>query len=122
MVNAIEWKALAYDEDGNSTPVTLTETGLGQYEASVPLKGNRMALQLVDSVYGKVKTLQWNRAYPDEYRLSSPFQKSLREQPSYVAEEIRAGVMPVVIKSTALPLFGFLALLFLFLSVLFRRI
>ena len=122
MVNTIEWKALAYDEDGNSTPVTLRETGLGQYEASVPLKGNRMALQLVDAVYGKVKTLQWNRAYPDEYRLSSPFQKSLREQPSYVAEEIRAGVMPVVIKSTALPLFGFLALLFLFLSVLFRRI
>ena len=67
-VNGIEWKAKSYDEDGNSTPVDVREMGLGRYQVSVPLVGNRMALQLVDPVHGKMKTLQWNRAYPHEYR------------------------------------------------------
>jgi uncharacterized membrane protein len=121
-VNGIDWKAEAFDADGNTTPVTVKETGLGRYQASVPITGDRMALQLTDAVHAKMKTLQWNRGYPDEYRLASEFRSDVLGKENYQAAEVRAGIAPINIKSTAIPLFGFLALGCLLLSILFRRI
>ena len=121
-VNGIEWKAQAFDSDGNTTPVTVKETGLGRYQASVPVTGDRMALQLTDAVHAKMKTLQWNRGYPDEYRLASAYRSEVLGKEVYQPAEVKAGIAPVNVKSTAMPLFGFLALGCLFLSILFRRI
>ena len=121
-VNGIDWKAEAFDADGNTTPVVIKETGLGRYQASVPLTGDRMALQLTDAVHAKMKTLQWSRGYPDEYRLASAFKSGLLAEPTFQPDEASAGIPPVKMKSTALPLFGFLALACLLLSLLFRRI
>lgn len=121
-VNGIDWKAEAFDADGNTTPVTVKETGLGRYEASVPLTGNRMALQLTDAVHAKMKTLQWSRGYPGEYRLASEFKSDVLAKTNYEPSEVRAGIAPINVKTTAIPLFGFLALGSLLLSILFRRI
>jgi Ca-activated chloride channel family protein len=121
-VNGIDWQAQAFDADGNTTPVTVKETGLGRYQASVPITGDRMALQLTDAVHAKMKTLQWSRGYPDEYRLASEFKSNVLGKTNYEPTEVRAGIAPINVKSTAIPLFGFLALGCLFLSVLFRRI
>ncbi len=121
-VNGIDWKAEAFDADGNTTPVTIKETGLGRYEASIPLTGNRMALQLTDAVHAKMKTLQWNRGYPGEYRLASGNLASFQDRETYSPTEAKAGIAPINVKSTAIPLFGFLALGALLLSIVFRRI
>ena len=121
-VNGIDWKAEAFDANGNTTSVTVKETGLGRYQASVPLSGDRMALQLTDAVHAKMKTLQWNRGYPEEYRLASEFRGNVLKLSRYEPAEVKAEIAPIDIKTTAIPLFGFLALACLMLSILFRRI
>jgi len=124
-VNGIEWKSEVFHDgsrDGKGEPVEVKEIGLGRYQLSVPLKGDRMALQLADPVFSKMKTLQWTRGYPEEYRLASGFQEQFFELDEYQPESLRAGIAPIRVKSSALSLFGFLAILCLLLGVLFRRV
>ena len=81
-----------------------------------------MALQLTDAVHAKIKTLQWNRGYPDEYRLASEFRRDVLDRENYQPTEVKTGIAPINVKTTAIPFFGFLALGCLLLSILFRRV
>ncbi len=121
-VSGIDWQAQVFDVNGNSSAVNVREVGLGRYQASIPLDGERLSLQLTDAVHAKMKTLQWSRGYPSEYRLASQFKKELLDLPKYEPDGVRSGIAPIKIKTSAIPLFGFLALGCIFLSVLFRRV
>jgi Ca-activated chloride channel family protein len=121
-VHGVEWDAMSFQDDEEGINVAVREIGLGRYEVSVPLNGERMALRLADPVHGKMKTLQWNRDYPDEYRLSSTYASSLTDSRTLEAGKLRDGIRPVVVRSSAIPLFGFLAIASLLLGLICRRI
>jgi Ca-activated chloride channel family protein len=121
-VHGVEWDAMSFQDDEEGINVAVREIGLGRYELSVPLNGERMALRLADPVHGKMKTLQWNRDYPNEYRLSSTYASSLTDSRTLEAGKLRDGIGPVVVRSSAIPHFGFLAIASLLLGLICRRI
>ena len=122
-INGIEWNAEVFDQNGKSQPVPIIETGVGRYQAQVPLLNEeRLTLRLSDPLHQKSKTLQWSRSYPDEYRLKSTPNDTLAKVIAFEPTKIRDNLLPVRIRSSALPAFGFIALGFLLTSILLRRI
>ena len=122
-VNGIDWEAMSFstdDEDGTKYPVK--EIGLGRYEISVPVVGDRMALRLADPVHGRMKTLQWNKPYPDEYRLASVHQEQMTSLAKMDIAKLSEGIAPVKVRSSAIPLFAYLSLAFLIAGLVLRRI
>ncbi len=121
-VSAIGWEAEAFDENGEERKVEVVETGLGTYSAKVSSEGaERLALRLHDSTYGKLKTIQWTRDYPAEYRFNSKEAKELSEIPQMKPEEIRDGIEAVKVRTSAIPWFSSAAIAFLLASVVRRR-
>lgn len=122
-VNAIEWDAEVFDQNGDSKPVKIIETGVGRYQARIPLLNKeRLTMRLSDPIHQKSKTLQWSRSYPAEYRLKNSPDPTLSKTPQFTASNIRENLLPVHIRTSALPFFGFTALALLFSSVVLRRI
>jgi Ca-activated chloride channel family protein len=69
-VNMVKWDSKAIDANGNEIPVSIRQTGVGQYAATVNLLGHdRINLSLRDTDHALMKTLGWQRDYPAEYRL-----------------------------------------------------
>ena len=122
-INSVEWDAEVFDQNGKSQPVNIVETGVGRYQAQIPLLDqDRLTLRLSDPLHRKSKTLQWTRGYPAEYRLKTTPDPILASTPLFKPAQIRKDLLPVRIRSSALPAFGFTAIGLLLLSVLLRRI
>ncbi|GHC60017.1 VWA domain-containing protein [Roseibacillus persicicus] len=122
-LGAVEWDAEVFDENGKSRPVELQEVGLGRYFASVEIgNAQRLAMRLTDSVHGKSKTLQWAASYPAEYRLKQELPAQIATTIPFESAKIREGYQEVRVRRSALPWFGFGALLFLMAGLVLRRI
>jgi uncharacterized membrane protein len=69
-VDRVIWDARAIDGEGADVPVSIRQSGVGRYEATVDLTGrDRVNLSLRDPDHSLMKTLGWQRDYPAEYRL-----------------------------------------------------
>jgi uncharacterized membrane protein len=69
-VDRVNWDAKAIDAEGADVPVSIRQSGVGRYEATVDLAGReRVNLSLRDPDHSLMKTLGWQRDYPAEYRL-----------------------------------------------------
>lgn len=122
-VSGIDWNAEALDENGESREVEIEEVGLGTYTAKVSAAGaNRMALSLQDRTYGKVKTIQWTRSYPAEYRFSNSEAAELKDLTQMTPDTVKDGIERVRVRKSAIPWFGFAALALIMGSVIMRRI
>jgi Ca-activated chloride channel homolog len=90
-VDRVNWNAKAIDADGADLPVSIRQTGVGRYEASVNLAGHeRVNLSLRDTDHSLMKTLGWQRDYPAEYRLDRDPDAALAALPRFDAEKVRA--------------------------------
>jgi hypothetical protein len=83
----------AIDADGADVPVSVRQTGVGHYEASVDLAGrDRVNLSLRDPDHSLMKTLGWQRDYPAEYRLDHEPDAALAALPGFDPAKVRASL------------------------------
>lgn len=122
-VSGIDWNAEALDENGEARPVEIEEVGLGAYTAKVSAAdAKRLALSLQDRTFGKLKTIQWTRSYPAEYRISNSEAPELKDLTQMTPDNVKDGIEQVRVRKSAIPWFGFAALAFIMGSVIMRRI
>ena len=92
-VDRINWDAKAIDQDGKDIPVSVRQTGVGHYKATIDLAGrDRVNLSLRDSDHSLMKMLGWQRDYPAEYRLDSEPVAALAGLPGFNPAEVRASL------------------------------
>jgi Ca-activated chloride channel family protein len=90
-VDRVKWNAKAIDANGADLPVSIRQTGVGRYEASVNLTGHeRVNLSLRDTDHSLMKTLGWQRDYPAEYRLDREADAALAALPRFDPGKVRA--------------------------------
>ncbi len=78
LINKVKWDIKGIDETGAEVESEVRQTGVGKYEALVNLNGKeRVDLSVRDPDHSIMKTLNWQRTYPAEYRLSSEPEPSL---------------------------------------------
>ncbi len=75
-----------------------------------------------DSTHGKLKTVQWARANPVEYRFGNEETPESRGPTELNPDEFRVGIEAVKVRKSAIPNFVFTALGFLLGSVVLRRV
>lgn len=122
-VNEVDWTATAIDQNGDSIPVTLQQTGLGQYVGKIDLHGKEaMALRLHDTDNNKVKTIYWQSPYPAEYQLGSRIPDVLAALPIFEAENIRKDVKAQDIRKPMTSFFVLASLAFLIGGIVLRRV
>jgi Ca-activated chloride channel homolog len=122
-VTNVNWDAQAIDENGKPLPVNITPTGLGRYQASVPLTGKeKLTVRVRDTDSDKVKVLNYNRPTPPEYRLSQKLPNELTSLPNFSANSIRQEIKPVTTRQPLDTILYFLALGCALGSVLLRRV
>ncbi|MCC6493178.1 MAG: VWA domain-containing protein [Pirellulales bacterium] len=122
-LGGIHWDASAMEAGGLGQAIDVQETGLGRYQAAVPLEGRaHVSLRLRDVDHDKMAILHWHRPYPNEYRLSqAPPQAlaALRPADSHgVADELR----PVERRQSIAQYAYFAALACMLGSILLRRL
>ncbi len=122
-VNSITWNATLTDQDNNTHPITIQQSGLGLYKATIPLEKVEFAsLSLHDEDYNKTAVLHYNRPYPAEYNLSTqpdPAIASLKGcKPNQVTQKPQ---MVKIYKPFASPMIITAILLFIS-GILLRRI
>jgi Ca-activated chloride channel family protein len=89
-VDRVNWDAKAIDADGADVPVTIRQSGVGRYEATVDLAGReRVNLSLRDPDHALMKTLGWQRDYPAEYRLDREPDAALAALPRFDPANVR---------------------------------
>lgn len=121
-VNGLHWDAVALDENSNEQPVEVHETGLGRYEASVPVGGHeRLTVRLRDTDHDKTVVRHFHRPYPAEYRLVQDMPPALAALPR-VDHGVLAGLAPHVTRRSVAHYAYFVALGCLVMSVLLRRL
>ncbi len=122
-VSGIAWNAQALDENGNTQDVTIRETGLGRYEARIPLgKRKHLSLRMHDRDHDKLDVKHYHAPYPAEYRLNGKTPESLKALPRYESSAILAGLAPVMQLKPVGYWFAWSGLLVLLAGVLLRRI
>ena len=90
-LNRVEWQAAGLFEFGGEESINLQQTGLGRYEAFLPMSEKRnVSIQLLDKSSGSARTVNWRRDYPDEYRLSGDIPDELDAMPALDAETVLA--------------------------------
>jgi Ca-activated chloride channel homolog len=122
-LNDLHWDAVALDENGQQQAVEVRETGLGRFEAAVPIAGaERMTVRIRDADYDKTVVQHFNRPYPAEYRLAIDATPALAALPGVGGKSVREGILPNVSRRSAIEYAYFAALACLVTSVLLRRL
>lgn len=122
-VSGIAWNAQALDENGNTQDVTIRETGLGRYEARIPLGTRKhLSLRMHDRDHDKLDVKHYHAPYPAEYRLNGTTPDSLKALPSFEPTAVIAGLAPVAQLKPVGHWFAWSALGLLLAGVLLRRV
>ncbi len=122
-LSGLRMEAQALDENGRPFDIKVEETGLGRYEANIPL-GTRqhIALRLHDRDHDKLEVRHYHAAYPNEYRLDGTPADSLSALASYQPASIIAALPTAFQLRPIGSWFAWLALGLLLIGVLLRRI
>ncbi len=92
-VDRVNWDARAIDSTGKNLPVSIRQTGVGHYRATVDLAGSdRVSLSLRDTDHALMKSLGWQRDYPAEYRLDPEADPALAATPRFDPAHPRASL------------------------------
>jgi Ca-activated chloride channel family protein len=122
-VDRVNWNAKAIDANGADLPVTIRQTGVGRYEASVNLSGHeRVNLSLRDTDHSLMKTLGWQRDYPAEYRLDREPNAAIEALPRFSAEKVRADLPATAVYQDIAHWFVYAGFTFLIGGIAMRRI
>lgn len=122
-LSGLTMEAQALDENGRPSSIRVEETGLGRYEATVPLgTSQHIALRLHDRDHDKLEVRHYHSAYPNEYRLDGKAAEPLTLLGGYQpAAIIEALPMAFQLRPVA-SWFSWLAMAMLLAGVLLRRI
>lgn len=122
-VSNLKWDARAIDENSRELPLSIAETGLGRYAATVPLIGKeKLTLRLRDADSDKVKVLSYNKPAPPEYRLAQNVEASITNLPAFAQTEVRQGIEPIRTRRSVDSAFYLLALGCALGSIVLRRV
>ena len=117
------WAAEALDDAGRREAVEVRPVGVGRYAAVVPLgRSDRLTLRLVDAAGNRLRTVQHDRPYPQEYRLDAQPDPALAALAVFAAVEVRAGLAPAVTARSLTPWLLLAAVACFTAGVLLRRI
>ena len=121
-INNISWDSVILEEDGKEIPIEVRETGLGRYEADVPVSsGGHHTFRLRDEDYDKSAFFYFQESYPAEYRLSGETPKELAALPS-IGDSMIENITPQLQRTSVANWAYFFALLALLGSILLRRV
>ena len=119
----VDWNLTQLDEQGKTTVVPVSETGLGKYSAKIPLADRKqLTIRLRDPASDKIRVLHYDRPYPREYGLESSPPDSISALASIEPSSIRSDVQPQPIRRSVAHWFYISALGCLLVSTLLRRI
>lgn len=119
----VPWNIATLDEQGETTAVEFSETGLGTYRVSVPIADqSNLTLRIQDPTDNKLKVLHYDRPYPAEYRLSNTLPEQFKSILPVASTGIREDVTPKSTRQSIVYLFYMLALICFLVGNLFRRI
>ena len=122
-ISQIEWNASFLDENGQTVVFPVKETGLGRYRAEVPIgKRDDLTMIIRDTDFDKQKTHQFTAEYPAEYRLGSELPSEISDMPTFSAQQIRTGVIPISRHQAVMHWFVFAAIACLLGGMVLRRI
>ncbi len=122
-VDRVKWDAKAIDGNGADLPVSIRQTGVGRYEASVNLIGrDRVNLSLRDTDHSLMKTLGWQRDYPAEYRLDREPDAALAVMAHFDPEKVRADLPSSAVYQDIAHWFVYAGFAFLISGIAMRRI
>jgi uncharacterized membrane protein len=122
-ISGIHWNAQSLDENGNTQDVTIRETGLGRYEARIPIGTRKhLSLRMHDRDHDKLEVKHYHAPYPAEYRLNGKTPESLVALAKYDTATITAGLAPAKQLQPIGHWFAWSALGMLLGGILLRRI
>ncbi|MCX6853279.1 MAG: VWA domain-containing protein, partial [Verrucomicrobia bacterium] len=122
-VSGIRWDSHALDETGATQNIQVQETGLGRYEAHVPLGTRKhLSLRLHDKDHDKLEVKHFHTPYPAEYRLDGKVPESIRALPPFASASVLQDLASVPQLQPLGYWLAWLALLMLLIGVLLRRV
>ena len=122
-LNQVEWRINTLDGKGNKLPTNIEQTGIGDYQVSIPLTGlNRLFVQLTDKADSKTTTLFWQRPYPAEYQLDQKPLKQLSKLNSIKPDQIRSNLSTEAIEKDRTPLLALIGITLAILSIYTKRL
>ncbi len=122
-LSGLRMEAQALDENGSPLAVKIEETGLGRYEAVVPLGARQhIALRLHDRDHDKLEVRHYHAPYPNEYRLDGQAAGALTTLGGYQPAAIIAALPTAFQLRPVASWFAWLAMGLLLTGVLLRRI
>jgi uncharacterized protein YegL len=122
-VTGIHWDLSVLNPIGKMQTFPVQEVGLGRYQAELPLGDDaQLSLRVRDIDHEKLRVLNYNRAYPAEYRLHAKLPEEVLALPTATPETIRADIAPVHTRKSIAHLAHLAALACLLGSVLLRRV
>jgi Ca-activated chloride channel homolog len=122
-VSGIHWSAQSLDENGNTADVLVKETGLGRYEARVPVGAHKhVSLRVHDRDYDKLEVKHYHAPYPAEYRLEGRAPENLLAIQGYDPARILEHLTPARQVKPAVHWFSWLGLFSVMLGILLRRL
>ncbi|MEM9444318.1 MAG: VWA domain-containing protein [Verrucomicrobiota bacterium] len=122
-LSRVEWSAEILNESGQMNEMAVREIGLGRYQLEVPLLDQKkLTLRIHDRDHDKLRMFHYHRPYPAEYRLSTEFDQYLFATDLYQPDKIREDLSVKKHKKRIDHYAYFLALFFLCLGILLRRI
>ncbi len=122
-LNRVDFLGTGLTEYGSETQFQMEQTGLGRYEAFLPMVEKRNgSFQVLDKASGNYRTLTWRRNYPDEYRLSTQVPERIESLPPYDEEMVlrREGSVRRYLPARHYVVFAAIAAAIL--GILFRRL
>jgi Ca-activated chloride channel homolog len=122
-INSIRWNAAVLDEQGLAEPLTVQETGLGHYRATVAAAGKpRLTVRLRDQDHDKTKVLCFQQSYPAEYQLTQELPPAVAALPLAKTANLVADLPLLHGRYSIMHYFCFAAILGLLGSILLRRV
>lgn len=119
----VNWELTTLNSLGELTSVEVTETGLGNYSAVIPVgQQETLSASLRDRDSDKLKVLHYDRPYPAEYSLQDRTLPELASLARFSTEKIRADISPLPVRKPVVHWFYAFALVSFLIGNLIRRI
>ncbi|TLD70115.1 VWA domain-containing protein [Phragmitibacter flavus] len=122
-LNHLQWKVQTLDQNGNTQDIKMLETGLGRYQARLPLGSSKhLSLRLHDTTEDKLEVRHYHAPYPAEYRLDGEVPDALTTLPTYYVDRLLANLPVASQPKPAGHWFSWLGLLCLLGGLILRRV
>lgn len=122
-VELVPWDIKATDKSGKEVSLKLTQNGLGSYQGSLSTESvDSLNIRLHDKLADLTKSINWQRDYPKEYKLTNTTDSSITSLSQPNSDAVFANISPTHSYKNASWMFVFLGFTLILGGLVLRRL